>query len=245
MAILLLVPPLLYLTWIRRAERYQREPWGHLLRVFVGGAVVAVLISIVLEYYAFAGYGFLAREYVLLGTDFRTETVVLVCIIAPFVEEMAKGLIVGWKRRWLLEVEDGLVYGAASGLGFATTENLLYGLAAMLEFGVGGFVGTVFIRSISSVFLHASATAITGYGISRKTLGVGSSALPYFFAAVSLHGIFNLVASLQVLFGPEYGLLSLLLAVAIGVTAIRRARKKIVELDRHAPATKRYRKLTR
>ncbi len=41
------------------------------------------------------------------------------------------------------EVEDGIVYGAACGLGFGATENILYGLSAGVA--VGGLAGLIFI----------------------------------------------------------------------------------------------------
>jgi len=50
-------------------------------------------------------------------------------------------------------------------------------------------------RAIASTLLHASASAVLGYGIASKYLngarGRRSSSLPYYLSAVVLHGLFN------------------------------------------------------
>ena len=43
------VPSLIYLIWIRNTERYQREPYSRLLKIFAYGAIFSVAIAIVLE----------------------------------------------------------------------------------------------------------------------------------------------------------------------------------------------------
>src|SRR5947208_7460320 len=61
--------------------------------------------------------------------------VVGAAIVAPIVEEAAKGLGVRAGRPEIQKLLDGLVYGAAAGLGFSATENLFYGIARLLESG--------------------------------------------------------------------------------------------------------------
>ena len=70
-----------------------------------------------------------------LAAGATVAIVVGAVIIAPFVEEFLKalGMMRAGVKEEVDEVEDGLVYGAACGLGFAATENLMYGL----EFGGG------------------------------------------------------------------------------------------------------------
>ena len=229
--LVVLVPPLLYLRGVRKAEKYQREPWRPLLGTFAAGAVVAVFIAIILSMILFSFYKEVVRVYEIVEDSYTLETLVLVCVIAPIVEEAAKGWVVWRRRSRFIEVEDGLVYGSAAGLGFAATENLFYGLAAYIVFGAAGFITIVLVRSISAVFLHASATAFMGYGFSRSKL-LGSSPIPFFFGAVLLHSAYNFLASLGVVFGEKYGIISLVVVILLGMVSFSFTKKKIRVLDR-------------
>ena len=66
------------------------------------------------------------NQNALLGDgDFGTTELILVSVIAPFVEELLKpiGLIFVMKR--LRTPYEGVLYGVACGMGFAIMENLL------------------------------------------------------------------------------------------------------------------------
>jgi|SRR6266566_2151092 len=41
------VPPLVFMAWIRNTARYGKEPWWNVLKAFVWGAVLSVLVAIV------------------------------------------------------------------------------------------------------------------------------------------------------------------------------------------------------
>jgi RsiW-degrading membrane proteinase PrsW (M82 family) len=230
------VPSVLYLVWIRNTERFSREPYGRLLRVFFFGAIVSVLIAVVFELILAVIFNQnIERIYQYLGENPSLPTIVLACVIAPFVEEAAKGMGVLRARRLLTELENGIVYGAAVGLGFAATENLLYENAALIEGGAQAFVATAVIRSISSALLHATASSVLGLGIARKHLGTGGWML-YYLAAVGMHSLFNFAASFGVLYEDQVGeiaysigLAAALAMVFIGISAMR---SKIRTLER-------------
>ena len=126
--------------------------------------------------------------------DPTLEIVVLAVVIAPLVEEWTKGWGVMTVRNKLRAPEDGFIYGAAAGLGFAAMENVFYNSTALLG-GFDVFMTTAVTRAIASTLLHASASAVLGYGIASKYLngarGRRSSSLPYYLSAVVLHGLFN------------------------------------------------------
>lgn len=230
------VPSILYLVWIRNTERFSREPYGRLLRVFFFGAIVSVLIAVVFELILAVIFNQnIERVYQYLGENPSLPTIVLACVIAPFVEEAAKGVGILRARRLLTELENGIVYGAAVGLGFAATENLLYENAALIEGGAQAFIATAVIRSISSALLHATASSVLGLGIARKTLRMGGWTV-YYLAAVGMHSLFNFAASFGVLYEERFGeiaysigLIAALAMVFIGVSAMR---SKIRTLDR-------------
>ena len=225
------IPSIIYTVWIRNAERYGRNSWWILGAIFIWGAVTAIAISLILEILLVKAYGDFERTYEILQRHENLETLVLACVIAPFVEEGAKALGVFAARKHIFEIEDGFVFGAAAGLGFAATENLLYESFTFVRFGLVAYIIIAVIRSTSSAFLHGSATAVSGYGISRRVL-YGRSFLPFFLLAVLMHATFNFLASFSLLFeGTELPLLGLGLAIVFGIVSIVIIRRKIAELD--------------
>lgn len=229
------VPSIIYLVWMRNTERFNKEPYARLLRVFIYGATVSVLLAVLLESLMIVLYETnFARVYELLGNNPNIETIILACVIAPFVEEATKTLGVLSQRRFMREIEDGIIYGAAVGLGFAATENMLYEGSAMLEGGTTAFIATAVVRIFSSSLLHASASAVSGLGIARK-VHQGKSWLPYYLGAVIMHATFNLGASLGVFFEGDLGssasLIGLFIAFAIAIIGITSLRAKIRGLD--------------
>jgi len=228
-------PPLIYLVWIRNTEIYEREPWRAVLKVFIWGAFIATITAAFIEILLLIAANqaiVLQREYEYLARNKSFMALLLVCAIAPLAEEFTKGLGVFIARRYIDEVEDGLVYGASSGLGFAAMENLLYDLSAMSA-GLIVFVFTSVLRAISSALLHASATAVTGYGISRKIVyGPRYHIIPFYFLAVLMHATFNFMASLYLIFGGTVPVLGILVAVIFAIFSIKAVRRKIIRLDR-------------
>ncbi len=227
-------PSVIYLVWVRRAEMYARESWSDVLKTFLWGAVFAVIIAVVLSLVA-SGVLFspqLGREYSFLQ-DRTAQSLILVCVIAPFVEEFAKVLGVFNVKSSVLEPEDGLVFGAACGLGFAATENLLYEGTAYLEYGFGmTYISTVVARSVASTLLHGSASALAGYGLGKWILNRSYAAIPFYLIAVFMHGAFNFLASVQLIASGDIPILALLAAIIFAVSSFGFIRRKIVKLDR-------------
>lgn len=225
------IPSIIYMRWIRNAEKYGRDSWWILGAIFLWGAVTAIAISLILEMLLINAYGEFERTYEVLQRHENLNTLVLACVIAPFVEEGAKVLGVLAARKHIFEIEDGFVFGAAAGLGFAATENLLYESVTLFKFGLIAYIMIAVIRSISSALLHGSASAVSGYGISRKVL-YARSFLPFFLLAVLMHSLFNFLASFSLLFeGTELPLLGLGLAIIFGIASIVIIRRKIIQLD--------------
>jgi RsiW-degrading membrane proteinase PrsW (M82 family) len=194
-----IVPSLVYLVWIRNSEMYNRERWGHLLSVYLFGMVISIIAAVLLESAVIEliyGPGTVFSEgfWSFEPYDPTLEIVILAVVIAPLVEEWTKGWGVMAIRNRIREPEDGLIYGAAAGLGFAAMENVFYNSSALLS-GFDVFLSTAVARAFTSTLLHASASAVLGYGIARRYLygarGIRASWLPYYLAAVLLHALFN------------------------------------------------------
>lgn len=236
-----LAPPLIYLVWVRDAEVCRRESMMTLLKAFLFGGTVAVAISYIAELtivdVLYSSGSPLAKGFWNFQPyDPTLQMFLLAVIIAPIVEESAKALGVLYSYPLLLEVEDGLIYGAAVGLGFAAVENILY-LYSALSQGIDVFLLTAGVRAVTSTILHASSTAIVGYGIALSKFsalrGVHRSWVPFLLAAMLLHASFNIFAILGVLIPTDTAaLLGLGLSFVLAATAFGLMRRKIKQLDR-------------
>lgn len=232
------VPPLVFMVRIRNAEHFDRNPWHLMFFLFAWGAVGAILIAIIAESW--------------LGIQLDTyrparvpQMMWLAVIMGPLIEEPAKALgLLFLSNKRMREEEDGLVYGAATGLGFSATENLAYELSALAERGFAGWIVTSILRMMTSTLLHASSSAVAGWGIARGRLtpGLDGSAWRYLGIAMLMHALFNFLATLPLLLG-EYATVQLasLLAVFVFAALIYRfVRAKIRELDRRGRAMVAY-----
>ena len=99
------------------------------------------------------------------NAKFGTPELVLVSIIAPFVEELLKpiGLIFVIKR--LKTPYEGVLYGVACGMGFAIIENMLYELFILIWYGSDAWTLNAFLRGIGSTVLHAVGPAAIGFAV--------------------------------------------------------------------------------
>lgn len=227
------IPALIYLVWMRSAEIYDREPFSAVIGVFLYGLTIAIGLAFILELIAIGIIDAVAGGLSLLAYNF-----ILAVILAPVIEEFTKATGVFTVRSRLTEPENGLIYGAAVGLGFAAAENVLYYTSA-LSIGTEVFIATAIVRTITSTLLHTSASALVGFGISRSVcfrswFGTPKSWIPYYFGAVLLHAGFNLLA-IAGDFDPEqalnFGLIGLFLSVILVWTTMWWVRRKIAQLD--------------
>jgi RsiW-degrading membrane proteinase PrsW (M82 family) len=191
---LAVVPAILFLVGIRNRERSHREPYGAVLSIFLYGAVVGFVVA------------FLLNTVFHVATWLYTENVdtadfLTAIISAPFLEEAVKatGFSLAIVRRNLDEWEDGIVYGAAVGIGFAMSENMLYGFSALAASGITVAILVIVVRVLSAMVLHAGASAILGYGIGQAWMrGEGwGRAIPYYLLAVLLHVAYNFINATQ------------------------------------------------
>ncbi|MGH9935540.1 MAG: PrsW family glutamic-type intramembrane protease [Blastocatellia bacterium] len=187
-AISAIIPAGFYLAIFLWLDRYDPEPPGRLIFVFVWGAVIAVFFSAIANGFAASAFG-----------DMLTGIV-----SAPIVEEATKGvgvlIIALFFRKDFDSVVDGIVYAGVVAMGFATVENIDYYGRSLNEAGVSGLLGTWFVRGVLSPYSHVLFTCMTGIGIgvAREThnaaLKVAAPIMGYFIA-VFLHALWNSLAS--------------------------------------------------
>jgi len=237
-SLLAFIPAYGYLRSIRNSEKYGKEPWEALRIAFVWGALSGVFLAILLSM-----LGTPLLLILLTGfTDPSVEDILPVfvgaVIVAPLAEELAKPLVMLQNqkiRKEIDEIEDGIVYGAACGLGFGATENVMYGLTEGLA--AAGFAGMAFlivIRTVSSILLHLVTTSFTGHGIARYLInGEPFSVVgKYYLVAVIIHGTWNLAAMYSLIYGSETGgFLIFLFSILLAIAGLQLAKKRIATLD--------------
>ena len=208
-SLLAFIPAYMYLKSIRNTEQYDREPWEALRIAFAWGAISGVFLAIVLSALGVPLLVFLLADLTDSSVHDILPVIVGAVIVAPIVEEFAKPLVMFQNqtiRREINELEDGIVYGAACGLGFGATENVMYGLTEGLAMaGFAGMAILIVVRTVSSILLHLVTTSYTGHGIARYMLNGEpfTVVLKYYLVAVVIHATWNLAAIYSLLFGSE------------------------------------------
>lgn len=203
-----LLPTVLLMWFFYRSDLFP-EPPRMLFRTF-GLGVLATIPAIALESVAssfFAPPGNPARS---LFEAFVT---------AALIEESLKLLVLrgySFKKSSFDEPMDGILYGVASALGFATLENILY--------VVEGGLGVAVMRGLLSVPGHASWGAMLGFFAGRGVLSGRKVrwSLAGLGLAVLFHGLYDFPVMLafqgdKAYSSPGIQLLMFLLLLAVSV----------------------------
>ncbi|WP_297071516.1 PrsW family intramembrane metalloprotease [Thermococcus sp.] len=197
-------PALALLWYFYHEDRFEPEPKRYVIGTFLLGATLSV------------GVAYFAESVLTLGGAVRPllpMSAFYVAVVAGVVEEPAKALAIylPFRRGQMNGIMDGLVYGAAAGLGFAATENFLYGL------GYG--IHVTILRAFLTPFAHATWAAVIGVGYGLKAEGKKVVLGSFFLLAITLHFMWDYFAFLSYAV-PAYNILMILLLL-INVAIIR------------------------
>jgi protease PrsW len=191
------IPVPLYVVMALWLDRFEPEPARTLAQTFAWGASVAVFIALLGN--GLAGQ-FLEVTWGTSAADFLGSVV-----LAPVVEELAKGAALLFLFSELRDefdgVVDGVVYAAMVGLGFAMIENVQYygeAVAAGMETSVLTFV----LRGMMAPFAHPLFTAMFGIGLGLVREGPRDgrrwlAAAGGLCLAVAVHSLWNLAATFE------------------------------------------------
>ncbi len=158
--ILAIVPAVIWLGFFYRRDRFEPEPRTMVFGEFVLGLLVAtaIAIPIVDQVFDVGSWLFVSPLVHLAGG----------ILIVGIVQEGLKYLTVRlsvYDSREFDEQTDGIIYGTAVGLGFATALNVAF----VVESG-GVDLGTGTIRIVLTSLAHASFGGVIGYFLGRHRL---------------------------------------------------------------------------
>jgi protease PrsW len=166
---------------LRRVDYNEREPWRLVLVAAGWGAVVATTLALVFE----SLWSFTIDAGLIPGPGEAVAT----AFNAALFEEIPKGLAVVLlflvMRDEFDDVVDGIVYGAAVGLGFNFMETVVY-------MSVGGMPQWFFRQWLGLYLGHATYTALigAGIGVARQVRGPVRKAVAIacgFIIAIAAH----------------------------------------------------------
>ena len=211
--------PVTLVTYLYERRPADDIPVGTVALCFLWGGALGTQIAGVLEYGTLHELGVFA----LLGVGVIEECAKLVVPLAIF----ARG-------RYRTEA-DGLLFGVASGMGFAALETMGYGFVAFIASrgNLGALEATLVVRGLLSPAGHAAWTGLICAVLWRERRRAGHSVVnravvSAFLGAVLLHALWDTLNSIR---GPAIGgwdvTLPLSLAVALTslILLIRRVRE--------------------
>ncbi|NND77346.1 MAG: PrsW family intramembrane metalloprotease [Flavobacteriales bacterium] len=169
------------------SDKYEKEP----ISLFVAAYFAGVISTLPAGYMNFYGERVVQRlfQYIEFGTlEIFFEKAIFAFLIVGAGEETMKFLALragSYSRKSFNEPFDGIVYGAAVALGFASLENLFY----VFE----GGVETAIARMFTAVPMHACAGIIMGYYVGKAKFSntpIKEMFKAWLFAAL-LHGLYD------------------------------------------------------
>ncbi|MBM4762147.1 glutamic-type intramembrane protease PrsW [Bacillus sp. B15-48] len=172
-----IAPGLALLSFFYLKDQYDSEPISVVFKTFIFGSLLVFPIMFI-QYV-------LKEENVMQGLFFEPF------FTMGFLEEFFKWFILFYtvyQHVSFDEPYDGIVYGAAVSLGFATVENIFYLFANGLEYALG--------RALLPVSSHALFGVIMGYYLGKSKFSTESKNKMLFlslFIPVLLHGSYNYI----------------------------------------------------
>ena len=221
-----IAPSILILLYFFLSDKF-KEPKGTVFLVFFLGILICLPAGIL-------------NSFIYENLNNNTETVekLLGSFLGPaWTEELLKLFIlyaIVLKRKEFNEPMDGIVYGVAISLGFATYENYDYVYRLALEWKEYDItpLNVAIWRSYSAVPMHGLNGCLMGFYLGKYVFTGDKKFLNYsFFVPFFMHGIYNY----YVQFGVFIVIVQLIFALRL-----HNELKKLQLLKKKEPETKKY-----
>lgn len=173
-----IAPSLALLSYFYLKDEYETEPISMVLKTFIFGAMLVLPIMFI--------------QYVLTEEEVWTSPFVQAFFASGLLEEFFKWFVLFFAVYTHVEFDehyDGIVYGAAVSLGFATLENIFYLFANGLD--------TAFGRAVLPVSSHALFGVIMGYYLGKGKFSNGNEKMKWIVYSLTvpflLHGVYDYI----------------------------------------------------
>ena len=216
------IPAVVLLVMVYRADKLEKEPRGLLLKLVLMG-VLSALISLVLE-----KIGTWILDHVFRYAD-TLYFILTYFVVVACAEEGSKYFLmkrVSWNNPAFNCRFDGIVYAVFVSLGFALWENINY----VLMFGFQ----TALLRAVTAVPGHACFGVFMGvwYGMARAQENIGRVENSKIFRILSvlvpvlLHGTYDYIAVVNMENGIGYFVLFIAVMFGLAFFMVRRVSRK-------------------
>ncbi|MTH52199.1 intramembrane metalloprotease PrsW [Bacillus mangrovi] len=174
-----IAPGLAILCYFYLKDQFDTEPVYMVLRAFIFGMILVFPLMFI--------------QYIIDVENLISSEFLRVFFAYGFLEEFFKWfifIVAIYPHVHFDEHYDGIVYGSAISLGFATLENILFLFANGLEFAIG--------RAVFPVSSHAIFGIIMGYYLGRSKFTEDSKdkkrwLMLSLFIPVVLHGVYDYI----------------------------------------------------
>jgi RsiW-degrading membrane proteinase PrsW (M82 family) len=208
--ILAIAPSMIIITYVYFKDKFEREPWTLLLKNFILGGTVSILLTFIIG-------GLSTRFLPTLETNDVLDMFVKAFFVVALVEEFSKYIIVRFfaqKNKEFNEPFDGIVYAVAVSMGFATLENVLYVYSYGFKTGV--------FRAFTAVPAHATFAILMGFYMGKAKFSDNRFLLNMtgLMVATLFHGAYDFFLFINFIPGIAFGAFASLL---IGLLLSRKA----------------------
>ena len=211
--ILALAPAVIIIIYIYVKDKYEKEPLKFLLKNFLLGATVSVVIT-------FALSAIIKQFFTVTDPSSILQQFIKAFFVVALVEEFSKYLIVRYvaqRNKEYNEAFDGIVYAVVVSMGFAALENVLY----VFQYGVE----TGILRAFTAVPAHATFGVLMGYYMGKAKFSKNRFKLNIIglFIATAFHGAYDFFLFIDFVPGIYIGAF---ISLIIGILMAKKAIKK-------------------
>ena len=210
--LLAVAPVFAILLYIYVQDKYEKEPRGLLIRSFLLGAIVSIMIVFIL--YLFTGHFIPITDKFSIWQQF-----IQAFIVVALSEEFSKYVIVKYyaqSKKAFNEPYDGIIYAVMVSMGFACTENIMYVLD-------GGYQ-TALVRAFTAVPAHATFGILMGFFMGKAKFSKNRFILNLIglVLAVVFHGAYDFFLFINFIPGISIGAF---ISLAVGIVLSKKAIK--------------------
>lgn len=202
--------PVVYVEYMEDIDAFGGVPRGAIIRVGLLTALCGIPAAAVLEAVEHAGAGALVPA---LLTGFTEEGVKILLVV----------LLVR-HTRYRFEL-DGVIFGAAAGMGFAAFEDAGYAISALSQGGIPDFLHTLWLRQALGPFGHGTWTASIAAVIWQQRY-VPKRRVP--FAVLGAYSVSSLLHAAWD-WDPVGGIAGFVWLLVVGALSIWRLRARVRE----------------